>query len=185
MAENIATVVDWFGPYIGRDRTDLLRTARAAAQTDYGRGLYAAIGHGLHVRRGPRTLLYMGVGDPLHTRLNGNHHKLATFSLTGLWLGEVSVAGVPGRRQKKINPHLDIVEWASAYFLQFPFNQRKRITPPPMSCVVVNRWWGTDYETEANRPVARWADIIEYDAARGNANLIWFGSRSRIKSIKI
>jgi hypothetical protein len=185
LAENIATVVDWFGPYVGSDRTTLLQTARTAAQADYGRGLYAAVGHGLEVRRGPRTLLYMGVGDPLYTRLNGSHHKLSTFSLSSLWLGEVSVAGVPGRRRKKINPHLDIVEWASTYFLECPFNERKRRTPPHTSCVVVNRWWGIDYETEAERPVARWADIIEYDAARGTANLVWFGARARVKSIKV
>lgn len=180
----MATVVDWFGPYTGTDRTELLQTARTAAQADYGRGLYAAVGHGLQVRRGPRTLLYMGVGDPLHTRLHAGHHKLGAFSLTSLWLGEVSVAGVPGRRRKKINPHLDIVEWASAYFLQLPFNERKRSRPPPVSCVILNRWWGPDYETEAERPVARWADIIEYDAARGSANLVWFGTRARVKSIK-
>lgn len=127
----------------------------------------------------------MGVGDPLHTRLNGNHHKLGTFSVTALWLGEVSVAGVPGRRRKKINPHLDIVEWASTCFLKLPFNEKKRSTPPPISCVVLNRWWGTDYETEAERPVARWADIIEYDSARETANLVWFGARARVKSISV
>ena len=183
MASNIATVVDWFGPYTGPTREELLRNARQAARKDYDHGLYAAIGHGLKVRRGPRTLLYMGVGDPLFTRLDGKHHKLSTFSLTSLWLGEVSVAGVPGRRIKKINPHLDIVEWASAYFLRPPFNERKHRTEPPMSCVVVNRWWGTDYNTKADRPVARWADIIEFDADRKSANLVWFGARGRVKSI--
>jgi hypothetical protein len=184
VADNIACVVDWFGPYVGSDRSDLLKTARTAAREDYGRGLYAAVGHGLSIRRGPRTLLYMGVGDPLSSRLNDRHHKLQTVSITSIWLGEISVAGIPGRRKKKIDPHLDIVEWASVYFLALKHNSSKTRQPPPASCVVVNRWWDIDYESEGERPAARWADVIEYDQARGAANLVWFGKKARVKAIQ-
>jgi hypothetical protein len=185
VAEYVATVIDWFGPYTGTGRDDLLKKARKKAQNDYGNGLYAAVGHGIKVRPGPRTLLYMGVGAPLRDRLKPGHHKLSNVSISSLWLGEVSVAGIPGRRKKKIAPHLDVVEWASVYFLEIPFNERKRVKPPPVSCVVVNKWWGTDYKTEADRPTAGWADVIEYDAVKGAANLVWFGSRGRIKATKV
>lgn len=185
MAENIASVVDWFGPYIRAADGDPFKHARSAAQNDFGRGLYVAVGYKMGLQRGPRRLLYIGVGDPLHTRLNQNHHKLNSFFITSLWLGEISVAEVPGRRLKKINPHLDAVEWAIAYFLKLPFNQRKSVNPPEISCVVVNRWWATDYETEAIRPASRWADVVEFDAFRGTANLVWFGTRARVKSIQL
>jgi hypothetical protein len=182
LAENIATVVNWFGPYKGRELDEIPKSARLAAKYDYAEGLYAAIGHR---PQGALALLYMGVGANLHQRLNSNHHKLNRLPLHSLWLGEVSVAGVPGRRKKKINPHLDIVEWATAYFLRLPFNERKSKSPPPNSCVVVNRWWGTDYEKQVKRPVAGWADIIEYDSVRGTANLVWFGASARVKTIKV
>lgn len=183
MADNIASVVDWFGPFTGETRDEMLKEARKAGRAHFGDGLYAAVGHGLTVRRGPRTLLYMGVGAPLYSRLIPTHHKLSKVSITSLWLGEISVAGIPGRRKKKINPHLDWVEWASVHFLKLPFNNRKR-TRPPGSCVVINRWWSTDYETEQARPAARWADVIEYDATRGTANLVWFGAKGRVKHTK-
>lgn len=160
----------------------MLKAAQKASG-DIGNGLYVAVGHGLAVRRGPRTMLYMGVGAPLSLRLTPQHHKLSTISITSIWLGEVAVAGIPGRRKKKINPHLDLVEWASIFFMKLPHNQRKN-TPPFRSCVVVNRWWGTDYETEMERPAARWADIIEYDAVRRTANLVWFGSKGRVKAVR-
>jgi hypothetical protein len=105
--------------------------------------------------------------------------------MTSLWLGEAGVAGIPGRRQKRIDPHLDIVEWASAYFLALPHNEKKRAMPPPVSCVVVNRWWSIDGQNEEARPAARWADVIEYDRDRGTANLIWFGAKARVKSVSL
>lgn len=185
MAENIATVVNWYGPFTGSDPVDLLKRAQAAAKKDFAiKGLYAAVGYKGPIRRGPRTLLYVGVGNPLADRLVPRHHRLGTISLESLWLGEVDVPGIPGRRKKRIDPHLDAVEWSLAYFLEILHNVRKRRTPPPVSCVVLNRWWRKDdYETETPRPVARWPDLVEYDSWRGTANLVWFGKRARVKTL--
>lgn len=185
MAENVATFVDWYGKY----RT--MQQAQSGAQElNLLQGLYAAVGYTEGIARGPLTLLYVGVAENLTARLTSAHHKLGSnashgASITGIWLGEVAVAGIPGRRRKRLNPHLDSVEWALAYFLKPALNQKKSITPPDSSCVVLNRWWGLDWESEANRPVARWADIVEYDSYKGTANLVWFGKRARVKTIPL
>lgn len=176
MAE-MASIVNWYGPYSD------LNSARAAARIDYVDGLYAAIGYNKDSRVGRPTLQYVGVGSPLHTRLSKDHHKLSKIDITSIWLGEVSSFKVPGRRKKKIEPHLDTVEWSIAYFLRTPKNVNKRKNPPPQSCIVLNRWLGRDYETPMSRPIARWSDIIEYDEIKNSANLCWLGESSHVKHI--
>ena len=187
MTDIIAKIVNWFGPFTGSDHASILQSARIAASNDWiGPGMYAAVGNeGDTRRRGPRTLRYVGVGDPLAARLGQAHHKLGVSStVSQLWLGELAVAGIPGRRLKRINPHIDIAEWALAYFLKIPDNEKKTMFPPDRSCVLVNRWWGTDYETPTERPTARWADVVEWDATRRSANLVWFGDRARVVRVK-
>lgn len=182
MTDSIATIINWFGPFCGDTYERLLTAARVAAEDWDADGIYAAVGHDLKGQRGPRTLRYMGVGNPLSSRLTTAHHKLGTFSVSELWLGEPAVPGLPGRRMKRINPHLDVVEWASAYFLKIPSNEKKTKNPPDRSCVVLNRWYGTDYSSPQERPTARWADVIEWDKNRRVANLVWFGKRARVSS---
>ncbi|MGF7172758.1 GIY-YIG nuclease family protein [Azospirillum doebereinerae] len=184
MAE-ISSVVDWFGPYRS------LKDARTVARQDFGGGLYAAIGWSKIEGRSPNqyrgrpTLQYIGIAENLGGRLTETHHKIGlrgNIEIASIWLGEVASYGVPGRRRKKIEPHLDIVEWATAFFLRTQYNEMKR-TPPRCSCFVLNRWWSTDYETSIDRPVSRWADVIEYNIYTGSANLCWFGRNGRVKSI--
>lgn len=180
MPDHMASIVDWYGPFRGATKSELLKDARSAARKDFGAGLYMAIGHAPSVGRGRTTLQYIGIGDPLVSRLGNNHHAMREISITQLWLGEVATAGIPGRRTKRAEPHLDIVEWAHAYFLRIPVNARKKINPPQSSCIVLNRWWQQDYETPTDRPAARWADVIEFDSIRSTVNLVWFGARGRI-----
>ena len=180
MPENMATIVDWYGPYNSTTSTPAMVRAQAAAQKDYGRGLYVAIGHGKELRPGPLKLLYVGISENLGTRLGSGHSTLAGLSISSMWLGEIGTAGIPGRRLKRTDPHLDTVEWMTAHFLRVPHNERKTVNPPPLSAVVLNRWWGIDYETSMDRPVARWADVIEWNSTNGTANLCWFGSRAKV-----
>ena len=104
MAENIATIVDWYGPLAGKDRAGLLTSAYSAAKNDFNKGFYAAVGRSEGARRGPRELLYIGVGTrSIYRRLVPAHHVFgkAHINISQLWLGEVSVAGIPGRRRKR------------------------------------------------------------------------------------
>lgn len=182
MPDHMASIVDWYGPFTGVGKEDLFKNARNAARADFGSGLYMAIGHAPNIAKGRTTIQYVGIADPLVSRLYESHHRLGSMALTAMWLGEIATAGIPGRRAKKTDPHLDIVEWAHAYFLRIPVNERKTINPPRSSCIVLNRWWATDYETPAERPAARWADILEYNVLRNTANLCWFGRKGRIVS---
>lgn len=179
MVENMATIVDWYGPFGGQGTT-AISAASAAAKKDFGPGLYIAVGHSQRVRRGPVTLLYAGISADLATRVTPGHETLSKLSISTLWLGEIGTAGIPGRRAKRTDPHLDTVEWMTAYFLRVPYNDRKRVNPPPLSAVVLNRWWKPDYETPVERPVARWADVIEWNAINRTANLCWFGKRPKV-----
>lgn len=185
MADSVATVANWYGPYTASTEVEVLAKARKAAKEDWSKGLYAAIGPGKTPRPGARRLLYMGVGNPLHSRLIPQHHRLGKLSLRQIWLGEIGVPGIPGKRPKKIDTHLDMVEWASAFFLELPFNRMKRRNPPDTSCVVVNRWWGTDFETSSAKPLRSWPDIIEYDVDKELGNLVWFAPTRRIKPVPV
>ncbi len=182
MADSMATVVDWYGPYTGAGG-GAVRSAQAAAAVDYGPGLYLAIGHGETLRRGPLTMLYMGISSNIASRVTPQHTTLASLSISSIWLGEIGSAGIPGRRAKRTNPNLDIVEWMSAYFLRIPYNDKKRVNPPWTSAVILNRWWQPDYNTPASRPVARWADVIEWDLSKQTANLVWFGRNGKVVSL--
>jgi hypothetical protein len=117
----------------------------------------------------------------LADRLTSSHHKLRSLQVDEIWLGHISVAGIPGRKSKRINPHADIAEWALAFFLKVPSNEKKRVNPPDLSCVVLSRWWGTDWATEQVKPDPAWADIVEYDQYRKVANLVWFGPNARVE----
>lgn len=186
-ADTIATVVNWFGPFTGVNSTDVLRNARRAAQEFSGtwHGLYTAIGAGESLRRGPRNMLYMGVGNPLETRLNPAHHKLGKLHLGALWLGEVAVHDLVGAQVKKLDIHADIAEWAHAFFLELPYNTQKRRNPPEHSCVVTNRWFATDYSTRVDRPHPRWPDIIDYDRRRRTAVLTRYDGPPRLSVMRL
>lgn len=179
MSSNIATVVDWYGPYTQAEAVKKAREWKL-------KGLYAAVGHMVAGTRGPRKLLYVGLSKNVATRIGPAHHKLGTIGGGKIWLGEVSVPAIPGRK-KKTEPHANSVEWALVRFLNPPLNERKRLGAPDKSCIVVNRWWDYNGETgeyqDLARPAAGWPDIVEYDDHRGTANLIWLGKRARVKLV--
>jgi hypothetical protein len=185
LADSIATVVNWYGPYTGSENHAVLTAARREAANEWGKGLYAAVGRRSADPDESEEILYMGVGKQLSARLNSRHHKLAGLNLTAIWLGEIGVPGIPGRKRKKIDTHLDVAEWASVFFLELPHNRKKRYKEPYTSCVIVNRWWGTDFQTIHPRPISSWADIIEFDVDKGIGNLVWFPPKKRIKTINI
>lgn len=185
MADSIATVVNWYGQYAASGGSSALDIAQAAAKKDWDEGLYMALGAGAEMRRGPHAMLYMGVGTPLCTRLKKDHHALGVLHIGALWLGEVAVPALPGRKTMKLDGHRNIVEWASAFFLELPNNVKKRGSPPPTSCVVCNRWFsGEDYRTSLAKPVRTWPDIIEYDAGSKQAHLVWFAPEPTIRTVE-
>src|SRR5690606_3401447 len=95
-----------------------------------------------------------------------------------IWLGEVSSVGIPGKNSKKTNAQLDLAEWAHAYFLELPVNNRKKAQPPFRPVTVINRWWRVDYETPARqRPHADWPDVIDYLGREYGAKVAWFGNQ--------
>ncbi len=81
MADSIATVVDWYGPYKNGVRGLATANAQAAARDDYTAGLYVAVGHGEQLRRGPRTLLYVGISANLGIRVSPTHETLQNLSI--------------------------------------------------------------------------------------------------------
>jgi hypothetical protein len=169
MAE-MAAVVGWYGPY------EDIRTARLAARKDYGAGLYVAFGYPHSPARGRPRFLYVGVGAPLSSRLINNHHAIGEgkiAQLTSIWLGEIVSHKRPGRREKKIEPLIDSVEWAMVSLLG-PYKNTRKTSFPATSIAIMNRWYSSDdYETSVTKPATIWPDIIECAGANAPAHLCW------------
>jgi hypothetical protein len=122
-------------------------------------------------------LQYVGLATDLASRINGYHHKLPLITRElEIWLGEVVPPRTPGRKIKVTDRILDLSEWAHAYFLQLPLNQRKTINPPDLPITVYNRWWKTDFKTpRKHRPHPDWPDVIDFIGQEYEAKLVWFG----------
>jgi len=170
----IVAVIEWYGPYS-------LEEARTAS-FDYKDGIYLALGKTKNQRSS--RLQYVGLAADLPARLNGYHHKLPLITREqAIWLGEVVSPRTPGRKIKVTDRMLDLSEWAHAYFLQLPLNNKKKAYPPDRPITVYNRWWRRDYETPyKKRPHKEWPDIIDYLGADYNAKLIWFGGKQLIQN---
>ena len=168
-------IVEWYGPY-SRDN------ARDAA-SDFTDGVYLALGKCKYER--PLSLQYIGLALDLQSRINGAHHKLSRITREfSLWFGEVSSPRAPGKKTKFTDRILDLSEWAHAYFLQLPLNDRKKMNPPDLPITVYNRWWRTDYETQyMRRPHREWPDVIDYLGDEYNAKLVWFGGQQVVQSV--
>ena len=102
-----------------------------------GGGLYVALGRA--GRRGRAAIEYVGLSKKLPGRVGPNHQALSRIGPREIWLSEVDVPGLPGRRSKRTDPHLDSAEWLTVFFLKIVENDRKRRTPPPWSAVLLNR----------------------------------------------
>lgn len=178
--KSITTIIDWYGPYT-------LEEAQRDSKFDYGDGLYVVIGK---LKGQPSThLQYVGIADDLSRRLNRKHHKIpgiVTKSTSNpvFWLGEVGSPRSPGRKVKVTDRLLDLAEWAHIYFLQIPFNDKKKSRPPDKPIVVYNRWWKKDYETPlGRRPHKEWPDVIDYIDPELNAKMVWFGGKQILQPV--
>ena len=168
---HVAIIVDWSGPYMS------ISEAKAAAR-DYEDGLYMAIGKKKYQKK-PRQLQYVGIADELSSRVHTAHPKLPYLPELELWLGEIASTGIPGPKKKKVDPCLDLAEWALAYFLELPLNDRKRHHPPPRPVTVLNRWWYPDHETKrSRRPHSDWPDLVEYFGLEQGARTSWISRES-------
>lgn len=169
--KHLMIAINWYGPY-GLDES------RKCARHDYEHGLYLAIGMCKYQRRA--ALQYVGIGNSIHTRLNHRHHKLSRITRERtLWLGEIATAEPSGKRLKATRTTLDYAEWLHARFLRLPLNDKKTKTLPRRSVTVLNRWFGSDYETPRHRPHADWPDLIDYPGYDLPARAVWFGRRQR------
>lgn len=172
----VVAVIDWFGPY------STLEDARRAA-FDYDDGIYCAIGKRKYERYS--RIQYVGLANNLRARLNGTHHKLPEITRERtIWLGEVVSPRTPGKKIKTTDRMLDLAEWAHAYFLQVPLNERKKLNPPDRPITVYNKWWRTDLETPyIRRPHNEWPDIIDILGMEYPAKLVWFGGRQIVQDV--
>ena len=163
----VVALIDWFGPYD-------LEGARHAA-FDYDDGVYCAIGKTRYARH--TKLQYVGLANNLRSRLNGAHHKLPLVTRQmEVWLGEVVSPRTPGRKIKTTDRMLDLAEWAHAYFLQLPLNERKKKRPPDRPITVYNKWWRPDFVTPyVRRPHRDWPDLIDFLGTGYPTKLVWFG----------
>jgi hypothetical protein len=166
----MAVVVGWYGPYPDID------AARRAATNDYQDGLYVAFGYTDLPARGRPRFLYVGVGSPLASRLSATHHAIGidgVAKITSIWLGEILSHKRPGRREKKIEPLIDIVEWAMVSLLA-PFKNLKKTSFPTISFAILNRWFSsTDYTTPVKKPVGIWPDVMECAGPGAPAHFCW------------
>jgi len=171
MQKPLAIIVDWFGPYS-------LQTAKKIARESFGTGVYLAIGR-QKFQKAPSLIQYIGLGNLLQ-RLKEDHHKLRLITRDRkIWLGEVGSEGIPGPKRKRTNVQLDLVEWAHAYFLALPLNDKKRQTPPDRSVTVVNRWWKADFVTlRRRRPHPDWPILIDYLGEDSPVRVSWRWDRA-------
>lgn len=170
----VVAVIEWYGPYT-------LEDAREASFA-YADGIYIALGKTKNQRAS--RLQYVGLASDLPTRLNGSHHKLPLITRDReIWLGEVVSPRTPGRKIKVTDRMLDLSEWAHAYFLQLPLNNKKKATPPDRAITVYNRWWKRDFVTPyKRRPHNSWPDMIDYVGPDYDAKLVWFGGKQLIQN---
>ncbi len=171
--KSIVAVVEWFGPYT-------LEEAQKAS-FEYDDGIYIAIGKSKHARTS--HLQYVGLASDLKARMNGYHHKLPLIKRDlEIWLGELISPRTPGKKIKVTDRMLDLTEWAHAYFLQLPLNDKKKKNPPDRPITVYNRWWKKDFETPyRKRPHKGWPDIIDFAGNEYDSKVVWFGSRQKIR----
>jgi len=120
--KSLSAIIEWYGPYS-------LEDAKVASKFYYDDGLYMVIGK--TKRQRTPHLQYIGIANDLRERLNGKHHKIPEVTKdASIWLGEVMSPRTPGKKIKVTDRMLDLAEWAHAYFLQLPLNNRKKGSPP-------------------------------------------------------
>lgn len=84
----------------------------------------------------------------------------------------------PGRREKKVEPLIDVVEWAMISLLT-PCKNIRKTSFPKTSFAIMNRWYQSeDYETAVQKPAAIWPDLIECAGEYAPAYLCWLAEKT-------
>jgi hypothetical protein len=156
----IAVIVDWYGPYQKYE-------SFTEAASDWGpdsKVLYMGV-----KRKAPggnlRSVDYIGLSTNPSIRFQ-NHHKLKEAKLDEYYAGEISSAGIPGRRSKKTAPDLDFAEGALISMLQPSLNDRRKIAPK--NCIVVySRFFDPDGEYEPQITPVWFPSVIAYHSWSG------------------
>ncbi len=173
-AKHLMILVEWFGPYSS------IAEACSAAKRSFDGGLYLAIGRKPYQRAVKRPQ-YVGIGNPLHTRMTPSHHKLSLLHPKGLelWMGEVQTAEPSGHKSKVTAATLDHAEWLHARFMRLPLNEMKTKGRPQRSVSVLNRWYNTEFDGEKpqKRPHPDWPDFIDFLDDELPARAQWFNER--------
>lgn len=173
-ARHLMIAIDWFGPFATKE------AAAEASRQYYDDGLYLAIGP----HEGQQSLKYIGISKDLHFRLSRPHHTLDSMRLKQLWLGEIVTAEPSGKKIKVTKATLDYAEWLHAYFLDLPWNSKKRSNSPSRPSTVLNRWWKVDKETpRRNRPHPDWPNLIDHPMYNQHSRAVWFGGRQEVFEI--
>lgn len=171
MGQHVGIVIDWRGPYSGIEQAK-------GVTASYWDGLYLFIGKRRYQKLPNKKLLYVGISGALDNRITTQHEKLSYISgEPTIWLGEIASYGVPCRASQNL---LHLAEWATAYFLQLPLNNKKTYNPPNYPVTVVNRWWKRDYKTRRiQRPHAGWPDVFDFPGREYGARVGWLGYSER------
>lgn len=96
-----------------------------------------------------------------------NHHALLSPLIDSYYLGEITTAGIPGRRPKKVPSDLDAAEHALIYFLQPPLNVYRRSTPPSDCVAVFSRFFGKNNWQKAKPTPEFFPPTISYNSWAG------------------
>jgi hypothetical protein len=174
MQKHIAVIIDWYGPYS-------LTKAKEIAKQYFGSGVYIALGKQKY-QKIPSIFQYIGISSNLSQRLIEDHEKFKQITRErAILLGEVFSTGIPGPKNKYTDIQLDLTEWAHAFFLKPPLNDKKTCFPPDRGVSVINRWWQTDFENrwihKIRRPHKDLPDLIDYFGYGYGARIVWIGSK--------
>ena len=170
-AKHLMIAIDWYGPYSSKAE------AASAASEWYDDGLYLAIGP----HKTKKSLKYIGLSKNLGVRLTRYHHKLDHMRIEEVWLGEVVTAEPSGKKLKVTKATLDYAEWLHAYFLDLPWNNKKKTQAPFKPVTVLNRWWKTDLSTpRRNRPHPNWPNLIDHPRYNQPSRAVWFGRKQEL-----
>lgn len=153
----IAVIVDWYGPY--RKYESFVRAASHWGPNS--KVLYMGISYrddGTNLA----SVKYIGLSTNPSTRFN-NHPKLRSEDVDGYYVGEITTAGIPGRRQKKTAPDLYAAEGALIAMVQPDLNSNRK--KPPEDCVVVySRFFGKGEVANPKRTPVWFSPLVAYNS---------------------
>lgn len=170
MPNQIAIIIDWYGPFSLQD------AIKDVSQNSW-KGIYLAIGKTKYMR-GRSPIQYVGIGN-LRSRLKEDHHKLKLIVRDRkIWLGDIVSLRIPGPKKKKTDILFDLAEWLLVYFLEPPLNDRKRRRPPHREVTLINRWWKSDDSPRKRRPHPDWPILIDYPGIDYPVRVCWSWDRN-------